>query len=200
MNRRKFCLSSIAAAIPGAAVGFTGRPAGGAVAALPAAPSPSVRLYRFVHDRRYPAALAFGVAAERAISGAGVVAIDGDITALWSRDLKAKWSAGSGAIAGMTSARTLFCLEQLAQDHWMRVAVRVEHLMSDGYALAHRVTGSEPMMPRIAAALAAADWPARIPAALATCRADRAPRSTRVIGSPWPSAMSHEMLVSFVIA
>jgi hypothetical protein len=201
MDRRKFCLSSIATAISGAAAALACLSAAGQGAALPAASRLSVRLYKFVYDRRYSAALAFGAAAEHAKAIAGVVAIDGDITELWSQDLRLQWSAGSGAIAGMATARSLFCLEQLAKDYWMRVAIRVEHTTSQGREIAHRLTASEPMIARMGPALTAEDWPAKMPAALAAWRsADGAPRLTRVIGSTCRWAMSDETLVSFVIA
>ena len=204
MNRREICLSSVAAAISGAVAGLLCLPAAGQTARLtPAASTPSVRLYKYVYDRRYSAGRAFGIAAEFAPSNAGIVAIGGDITTLWSRDLRPRWSAGGGAIAGMTTARTLFCLEQLAQDHWMRVVIRAEHAISEGPDIAHRVTASEPMIARLRSALVAEDWPAKIASALTACPgADSAPRVTRVIGSTcgdrW--AMTDETLVSFVIA
>jgi|SRR5271167_594542 len=200
MNRRKFCLSTVATTISSAAAGLGCLRAAAQTAAPPAASSPSAPLYKFVYDRRYSAALSFGLAAEQARDVAGVVAIGGDITELWSLDLRFQWSAGCGAIAGMTTARTLFCLEQLAKDHWMRVVIRVEHLMSEGYEIAHRITASGPLIGRMGAALAAEDWPAKMPAALATCRADAAPRLTRVIGSTRRLAISDATLVSFVIA
>ena len=188
MDRRKFCLSSAAAAISGAA----------GLACLPAAVVPTFPLYQFIYDRRYSAGRAFGVAAESL--RAGIVAIDGDITALWSRELRARWSAAGGAIAGMTTARTLFCLEQLAGDHWMRVVIRAEH--SHGHEIAHRLTAAEPMICRMKSALTAQNWPAKMPNALAAYQDDGAPRTTCVIGSKgrhgW--AARDEMLVSFVIA
>jgi hypothetical protein len=136
MNRRKFCLSTVAAAISGTAVVQTV----GASPATPAASMPGVRLYKFIYDRRFSAGRAFGACAERARSIAGTVGIAGDITALWSRDLRPRWLAGDGAIAGMTTARTLFCLEQLAKDHWMRVVTRAEHAITDGGDITHLVS------------------------------------------------------------
>jgi len=119
---------------------------------------------------------------------------------VWPRDLRAQWSAGGGAIAGMTTARTLFCLEQLAGDHWMRVVIRAEH--SHGHEIAHRLTAAEPMICRMKSALTAQNWPAKMPNALAAYQDDGAPRTTCVIGSKgrhgW--AARDEMLVSFVIA
>jgi hypothetical protein len=205
VDRRRFCLNTAAAAISGAAVAVAGL-----AAARPPDPAPSdassssIRPYKFIYDRRYPASRAFGAAAERVRSTAGTVAVDGDITALWWRDLRRRWSVGGGAIAGMTTARTLFCLEQLARDHWMRVVIRAEHWVSQGQETAHRLTAAEPMIVRLSAALAATDWPARMPAALlAACgEAKAASRTTRVIGSTrgldW--AVRDEQLVSFVIS
>jgi hypothetical protein len=204
MNRRKFCLTSAAAAISGAAAGLACLPAAGQTNPLtPVAGTSGIRLYRFIYDRRYSAGRAFGAAAEHAGSTAGVAVIGGDITALWSRDLRLQWSAGGGAIAGMTTARTLLCLEQLARDHWMRVVIRAEHAISEDHEIAHRLTASEPMIARLRAALVAEDWPAKMPAALATWQgADSASRITRVIGSTCDDcwAMTDEKLVSFVIA
>jgi hypothetical protein len=193
MDRREFCLTSVAA-LSGAAVG---------VACLPAAAAPSISLYKLVYDRRYPAGRAFGAAAEHARSTAGIVAIDGDITAFWSQDLRLQWSAGGGAIAGLTTARTLFCLEQLAKEHWRRAVLRVEHAMSEEQGTVHRLTAPEPMIARMHPVLLAKDWPVKLPAALTTCQcAGGAPRTTRVIRSTcdhrW--AMPDEKLVSFVIA
>ena len=63
MDRRKFCLSSAAAAVSGAAAGLACLPAAGQMPpAIPAA-APVFPLYRFIYDRRYPAARAFGTAA-----------------------------------------------------------------------------------------------------------------------------------------
>ena len=39
----------------------------------------------------------------------------------------AAWATGGGAIAGMTTAAGLFCLEELAKDYWMRIVLRIEH-------------------------------------------------------------------------
>ncbi len=204
MNRRIFCLSGVAAAICGAAGGSAGLPAAEhAAQPAPADSEPRVKLYKFIYDRRFSAGRAFGAAAEYVRSTAGTKPVGGDITALWSLDLRPQWSAGGGAIAGMTTARTLFCLEQLAKDHWMRVVVRAEHAISRGHDAAHRVTAPEPMMPRMNSALASEYWPAKMPAALTMWEdAVRAPQMTRVVGTPWGHRFggADEALVSFIIA
>jgi hypothetical protein len=203
MNRRNFFLTTVAATISGAVADLACLAATGQTDPVtPAASTSSVRLYKFIYDRRYSAGRAFGVAAERARS-AGIVAIGGDITALWARDLRLQWSAGGGAIAGMTTTQTLFCLEQLAKDHWMRVVVRAEHAISEGHEIAHRLTASAPMIARMTSALEAGDWSTKMPAVLTTCPgADGEPRMTRVIGSTCEKrlTMTDEKLVSFVIA
>jgi hypothetical protein len=203
MDRRKFCLSSAAATISGVAAGLSCLPAAGQkTSAMPATAAPILPIYKFIYDRRYSAGRAFGAAAEGMRSTAGIVAIDGDITALWSRDLRAHWSTEGGAIAGMTSARSLFCLEQLAKDHWMRVVIRAEHAL-EAHGVTHWVTASEPMIARMKSALTAENWPAKMPTALTTCQdADGAPRTTCVIElkGNYGWAATVERLVSFVIA
>ncbi len=204
MDRRRFCLTSAAAAISGATAGMSGPAAARPAAPVPQdAPAPAVHPYQFLYDRRYSAGRVFGAAAERQRSTAGTAAIDGDITALWSQDLRHRWSGGGGAIAGMTTARTLFCLEQLARDHWMRVVIRAEHAVSQGHEIVHRLTAAKPMLAQMRSALAAEDWPARMPAALAACAgAHGAQRVTCVLesarGRDW--TLADETLVSFVIA
>jgi hypothetical protein len=202
MDRRNFCLSSVAAVISGAAADLTWLPAvGQACAVTPDDARPGVPLHQFIFDRRYPAARAFGAAALHARSILGAVAIDGDITALWSRDLRLQWESGVGAVAGMTTARSLFCLEQLANEHWMRVVMRAEHSISQGH-IAHRLTASEPMVAQMKSALAGENWPAQMPAALgAYPNRDSGRRVTCVVESAGRRpAMTDQRLVSFVIA
>jgi len=113
VDRRNFCVLSAAAAASIAA-GRMGR-MGGMGRWAPAAP---VTLYKVIFDARFSASRAFGSAA--AGSGRMTAAIRGDVTALWSDDLRLQWAKGGGAIAGMTTLPSFFCLQQLAQDHWMR--------------------------------------------------------------------------------
>jgi hypothetical protein len=199
MNRRNFCLSSLATAISGVVVAACGRNTAATPALPVVASAAGVRIYKYVYDRRYAAARAFGAAAERVASGRGVLAITGDITALWRRDLQPLWRNGGGAIAGLTSARTLLCLEQLATDHWMRVAIRAEHAILEGPRVAHRLTAPEAMLARMQRALAGEDWATKLPAALATSPDMQGARFTLAIGPTcrWATA---DNLVSFVIA
>ena len=207
MNRRLFCLTSAAAAISGGAVGLGLLSAAAQLQVRPATSTASTsgaRLHQFIYDHRYPACRAFGAAAESADSSAAIAPIDGDITALWLYGLRSQWLAGGGgAIAGITTPRTLFCLEQLARDHWMRVVIRAEHAISEGPETAHRVTATDAMISRMRWALSDGAWPLKMPAVLAGyLETNDGPRSTHAIGSArgrWP-AMTGEALVSFVIA
>jgi hypothetical protein len=90
-----------------------------------------------IFDSRFAASRAFGAAAAGA--GRTTLAIRGDVTALWFDDLHLRWTTPGGATAGMTTWSSLFCLEQLAKDHWMRVIVRAEHARIDAAASARRV-------------------------------------------------------------
>ncbi len=126
MNRRRFCISGAAAAASLAAAGtvrFRARMANCALSvadyAIATAPVDTV-----VFDRRFSASRAFGAAAAQ--NGRRTLGYVGDITALWFHDLGPGWVRGRAAVAGMTTSPALFCLEQLAKDHRMRVKVRVE--------------------------------------------------------------------------
>jgi hypothetical protein len=123
------------------AVGFAGGP---------------IALDTILFDSRFASSRAFGAAAKSA--GWETTALQGDVTGVWRHHLRPHW-AGGRAIAGMTTASSLFCLEQLAKDHWMRVVVRVEHRGSPPGTLAHRVTAAQPMLSRTCDALMnARDW------------------------------------------
>jgi hypothetical protein len=123
MDRRKFCILSAAVAA--------------GLAAEIALPSAAVPLHKVIFDSRFAASRAFAAAA--ASAGRTTAAIRGDVTALWFDDLRLRWATPGGAIAGMTTWPSLFCLEQLAKDHWMRVIVRAEHARTGAAASARRV-------------------------------------------------------------
>jgi hypothetical protein len=108
MDRREFCLAG--------AVMATSFAAAWSLAASP------IILDAVIFDARFPIACNFGAAACR--KGQKTLAIHGDVTALWRDELRVRWAAGAAAIAGMTTERSLFCLEQLAKDHWRRVVAR----------------------------------------------------------------------------
>jgi len=79
-----------------------------------------------VYDSRFAAGRMFGNAA--ASGGRRAVAVRGDVTSVWLESLLPHWSgcdrSSVGAVAGLTTAASLFCLEQLAKDHWLSVVQR----------------------------------------------------------------------------
>lgn len=82
-------------------------------------------IYKIIFDDRFAAARAFASTAAR--KGIRTAVIRGDVTALWLDDLRSHWESGGVAVAGMTTQRSLLCLEQLAQDTWRRVTSRVAY-------------------------------------------------------------------------
>jgi hypothetical protein len=115
MDRREFCLAGAVMA-----TSFAG------AWALPGSP---ILLDVVIFDSRFPIACNFGAAAYR--EGHKTLAIQGDVTALWRDDLRLRWAAGAAEIGGMTTERSLFCLEQLAKDHWLRVKSRRSVLLNE---------------------------------------------------------------------
>jgi hypothetical protein len=63
-------------------------------------------------------------AREAAVLGIPRDAIRGDVTDLWYGSLSLRWRERPEATAGLTREDSLFCLEQLARDHRMRVVFR----------------------------------------------------------------------------
>jgi hypothetical protein len=189
MDRRTFCLSSAAVV----ACCRTGRTFG-----LPS-PGVPIVLDRVLFDSRYAECRSFAAAARRC--GHETAALEGDVTRLWYDTLCPRWAAGGGAIAGMTAHSSLFCLEQLAKDHWMRVVIRIEHRSG---IPSHRITASDSMLTRSCAALDARPaWPGQVASLLTACgRAKDQPHSIRVIprlDADAPASRSVN-LVSWVIA
>lgn len=119
VSRRKFvtgCLASAgiaAAAAPPTALAFA------SVAMSPSA------LQLALFDTRFPAAVAFSRGMVR--RGVALAPFHGDVTAVWFEQLDPRWRRESISVAGMTAPSTLFCLEQLAWDHGLRVAFRGTH-------------------------------------------------------------------------
>jgi len=94
---------------------FAGAISDSAIAAPPHSPS------LFIYDERFEHARAL---AREAASGAPQRAIRGDITSVWLEDLRSRWSTRAETIAGVTTERSLFCLDILARGHSLRVLAR----------------------------------------------------------------------------
>lgn len=80
------------------------------------------RFDALVYDARHGRARAYG----RALRGRATVvhAMHGDPTAAWLELLDPLWRDGPAHVAGITSAPALFCVEQMAHGHGMRVLER----------------------------------------------------------------------------
>ncbi len=73
-------------------------------------------------DRALPQATAF--ADEANAAGHETHAFDGDVGALWMNEIEPRLRAGPVAIAGLTGAATLFCLQLLARDYGAELVQR----------------------------------------------------------------------------
>jgi hypothetical protein len=194
MDRRRFCVASAAAAF---CVGAEHE-----ISAAQRPPATPIALDRVLFDSRHPESCAFGSAAARA--GWCALGFSGDVTPIWRQTLLPLWAVGGGAIAGMTTPEALFCLDQQAKDHWMRVVLRIEHRPVPSGVPVHRVTAAEPMLTRACAALDdAPDWPARSFSLLRTCvRSRNQPRISRIASCPdrGRDSFADLELVSWIIA
>lgn len=194
MANRREILQAAAAATAAGAAGSMARArqseSAGALAAV-------------VVDRRFEPSRAFG--RHMAERGRKVLEIEADVTDLWLKELKPLWSAGRahipghGAIAGLTSRSSMFCLEQLAWEHRMRVVYHAEHAPQPDGGFRHELLASDGFIPADYAS-AGASWP--IVAAVVTGGEVWASRST----GPSPAGLAPvgegaaETLASFVIA
>jgi len=76
----------------------------------------------FVFDQRFSEGRAQARLAE--LQGMWVQGFEADVTHVWLNHLRPHWAADRGAVAGLTSASALFCLEQMARDERYRVIQR----------------------------------------------------------------------------
>lgn len=118
-----------------------------------------------VIDVRYAVSVSFGEQAS--IEGVATRPIEGDITALWFHELDALWSQRPTAIAGLTARPALFCLEQLAWAHGMRVVFHAEHAQQTTGAVRHKILIPAPGLSDAELRAAGSRWPAYAAAALA---------------------------------
>jgi hypothetical protein len=147
INRREFLQVGIAAiplvTLPSSAFAVE-------VAAVP--------LYKVIFDERFAASVAFAAEARRL--GASVQAIRGDITDIWYNDLYHRWQQSPVAIAGLTTNRSLFCLDMFARDVWMRVVHHADHRILADSSVEHEVFGPEGVRQTAVLKRAGANWSA----------------------------------------
>lgn len=132
---------------------------------------PDIDLPWVLADARHVEARALGACLNHC-AGAVRTLSDGDVTALWLRELGPAWQRAPQAVAGLTERPALFCLEQLAQDCGLRVVFHAEHVIAPGAAVQHSLLrgGEEAQLTADALAQAGPHWPARIATAIALHR------------------------------
>ena len=135
--------------------------------------------------------------------GANVLSIEnGDFTSLWRNDLPGVMSAMPATITGLTTPAALFCFEQLAWNHGLRVVFHSEHAhLQEGAVQHHILRSGDPG--DLAARLTAADeaWPQRLAAALVNYRALHGPRPGPSLAALQPTLpKGATLLTSWVIA
>jgi hypothetical protein len=99
----------------------------------------AIELYKVIADVELAPSLKFAEVASQL--GLPVATSPSDITWLWYHDLQPRWTRSPAAVAGLTSAESLFCLERLAWDHSMRVLFKVVHTPKDNGTMEHEVHG-----------------------------------------------------------
>jgi hypothetical protein len=191
MKRREFLQAGIAA-IPLIGVGL---PAGSFVTERPSLP-----LYKTIFDERFPGSVAF--AAEMRRWGSPVHAIRADVTQIWYNDLYYRWRESPIAIAGMTTNRSLFCLDELARDAGLRVVHHADHrILADG-SVDHEVFGVDGPQQSARLKDAGAHWGAEVANLIVSFL--NSPRAgflpIRKTADPLISTNDPQPLVSWVIA
>ena len=116
VNRRNFVAGSAALAALTAVPFARSRAAGRRAERVPGAAQ------LVVVDRALPDASAF--AAEAIAAGHDTRLFDRDVGALWMNEIEPRLRSGPVAIAGLTGAATLFCLDLLARDYGAHVVQR----------------------------------------------------------------------------
>jgi hypothetical protein len=96
-------------------------------------------LFIGIFDERFQDGAAFADALDA--HGIVTTGVRGDVARLWYDGLRARLKSEPLPIAGLTDRAALFCLEELARDVGMRVAVRVDHLIDRAGHIRHDPTG-----------------------------------------------------------
>ena len=141
INRRDFVAGSAAlAALTGVPLARS-RAAGQRTGGVPSAAQ------LVIVDRALPEAAAF--AAEAVAAGHDTRLFERDVGALWMNEIEPRLRRGPVAIAGLTGAATLFCLDFLARDYGAHVAQRSPTAADGvGWLIATHAERKAPLAPR----------------------------------------------------
>jgi hypothetical protein len=168
-------------------------------AALLASPSD---LHSVVIDEEHAAARAFG--RRLGAYGAGVLSIrEGDITSVWLTEVRETWKRMPAPIAGLTAPAALFCFEQLAFAHGLRVVFHAEHVVKPGGGVQHELQRKGPIIDLATADLmrSGGRWPTRLADALSGRAKSRGHRPGPSIAALQPSIPEGAtLLTSWIIA
>ena len=157
------------------------------------------RLYKAIYDTAYVPAVEF--AAQMRRRGVAIHGIERDITSVWFNDLALRWRRSPVAIAGLTAPNALFCLEQLAWDHRMRVVFRVTHRRGRNGAIEHQIRAPQALLRRVEGSLRnAPGWGASMADLAIHCRQDHTPGAGDLTASTLGGDAPGLPLVSWVIA
>lgn len=157
----------------------------------------SIQLKAILSDRRFPMSSAFG--ARAAAMGIPHLTTNGDITAIWLKQLDPLWREGKASVMGLTTLDQLFCLERLAWDRGMKVLMRVEHREIGLGEISHTIDAPALLTAQSALALQHGNlWPTELATLLGSCSKSQCVgrRSSRKVTS---KGRLGEHLVSWVI-
>jgi hypothetical protein len=160
-----------------------------------------VALYKAIYDTRFAASRAFGERmAARGVDTAATTT--GDITGLWFDTLYPQWQKGAAAIAGLTARGPLFCLEQLAGDHGMRVVFRAQHSSSSAGAVRHEIEGAGIVVDAARRVATDSDWVSVVSDVIGRYPRTAAPNASVQVQTARPALQvpEDEVLYSWVIA
>lgn len=157
LSRRQLIRTGLAGSLTAALAVWVGPERAGAR-------QPRVPLHAVLLDERFPEALRFGASARR--HGLSTRNLQGDVTDLWYGELYPLWKERAVPIAGLTTYAALFCLEQLAWDHRMRVVYRGAHVCRADGEFGHALAGPHALVGAIRSA-PSSSWPAELASAIA---------------------------------
>src|SRR5512139_1523801 len=87
----------------------------------------------------------------------------GDVTDAWLDAVRPAWRhSGRASIAGLTTPAALFCLEQLAFAHGLRVVFHAEHMLLPDGSARHQVLRARQPFAGAALDRAGSRWPRRL--------------------------------------
>jgi len=159
--------------------------------------APAVPLYKVIFDERFPVCVAFAAEARRL--GSSVHGIRGDITSVWYNDLYYRWRDSPAAVAGLTTHRSLFCLDMFARDAGLRLVHYADHRILAGGSVEHEVFGAEAAQQTTRLKQAGTHWSAEAASQVARL-AQAGLRPVRKTADPLVAASEPQPLVSWVIA